>query len=152
MTKYLVKKEFIDRDGELHKQGGGLVNQSFLMNTFWSSLIANGFIEEVKEDSRWRAKIDGEYFYIDTLSRGGMRVSDLKEGNDDYDRALHKEGNYFKSEETANKVAYALQMFFRQLHEEEWVDRSKYASEVFERFRDAQEAVLADDKRGSDEQ
>lgn len=149
MTKYLVKKDLPILTGyssfALHHVGAKVDTVDIGDKARIRPLIQYGFIEEVKEDSRWRAK-DYESYYI--LSTDKMSPVMCKERGDSRDDRWHKLGNYFKSEETANKVAEALKLFFEHLHT---VDEETELYDLVESIETARQEVLADDKRGSDD-
>lgn len=149
MTKYLVKKECITPIGTFIEPGDEITGE------FSNSYIDRGFIEEIKEDSRWRAEIRAEYFYVKTSGSRGVHVNNIKEDHDSFDNTLHGNGNYFKSERTATIVAEALKLFFEWLHDQDGEEIRAIADgsllELYRASNEARNAVLADDKRGSDE-
>lgn len=147
MTKYIVKKEFYSPGGMHYEVGYGKINELDWSDTFNASLIADGFVEEVKEDTRWRPAERGTYYTV--LANSHIHTARYyKPGGSAFNI-----GNGFKSRETAEKVAEALKLFFALLHTPETNDAKELGSinKTMAAQRTAHLAVLADDKRGGDE-
>lgn len=141
MTKYIVKKEFIDSMGALWLKGEKIEDSQMQVKPMLGGLLIRGYLEEVEKNARWRAKELGSYWNV---SDEGILLPSV-DGHDGWNDSLYEYGNYFKSERTADKVAEALKLFFEILHtdEEQYVD-------IFEKLAvaesNARDAVLADDR------
>lgn len=153
--RYLVKKEFIAPHGTHYEVGSNTIGKVF-DTKFTQQLIANGFIEEVKDDKRWRAEPDSERFYYvscqqQIIAKDAFDFHDCGWAIENY-----KSGNYFKSKATAEKVAGALKLFFEWLHDLKAnnVDDPDYSFgktmyRLCSAMDNAREAVLDDDKSKS---
>lgn len=60
-------------------------------------LLENGFIEEVKENKRWRAERDETYFLVNDYGD----IMDTHDWEDGVDEDRYLTGNYFKTREEA---------------------------------------------------
>ena len=60
-------------------------------------LMANGFIEEVKENKRWRAEHGNKYYFF------GSNIWTWDDLGLDSDNFLYNSGNYFKTEKEAEE-------------------------------------------------
>lgn len=145
MTKYIVRKEFVDAGGTYY--GAGLKTDLILVSSqMLRTLMASDFIEE---DKRWRANGYSNYFRINSKASVISAPNGTSSGKSD---ELYKLGNYFKSQETAEQVAQAVRLFFDWLHDTEAEDFQStvhYAKSItqFEMIaNNARRAVLADDK------
>lgn len=58
---------------------------------------------------RWRAKISGRYFFVDNYGE----VNSDNEDDDNVDDSRHEAGNYFKTEEAAERVANQIREIFK---------------------------------------
>lgn len=146
MTKYIVKKEFVyidnefyDKDRQFIPKGEGHEYDEYLKE--W------GFIEEVKEDTRWRNVKNAIYWLI---NEDGLTVP-VEDRYHSYNNSSYEYGNYFKSEETAEKVAEALKLFFEYLHTVPGTPQQNIKNQFEQAHAKARKAVLQDDKAGSDE-
>lgn len=150
MAKYLVKKEFINHDAaSIYHVGAEIVRGGDLYpdQRYFNALVNYGFIEEVK-DKWWRSAniIGGVYWYLDERARATESVDCM-----DSDTERYELGNYFKSQETAEKVAEALRLFFEYLHDEyaEPLNNDSLPglhSVLRDAIHKASDAVLEDDK------
>lgn len=66
--------------------------------------------KELEKLSRWRTKKGEEYFFI---SEGALEVYSENEDFDEVDDARHESGNYFKTEEAAERVASQIREIFK---------------------------------------
>lgn len=154
MSKYLVKKDFIDNGGHLWSTGDTLdMSASGGWISHKDSLVQFGFIEEVKENSRWRANDYGSYYIVNPV---GSRIElnkafETNQNNESVDTNRHENGNYFRTPETAKKVADALKLFFEYLHTVPGTPQQNIKNQFEHAHAEARNTVLADDKRGSDD-
>ena len=65
---------------------------------------------ELEELPRWRTKKGEEYFFI---SEGALEVYSENEDFDEVDDSRHGSGNYFKTEEAAERVAKQIREIFK---------------------------------------
>lgn len=151
MTKYIVKKAFVDDTGKLWTIGEEL-SRDTLNTKMPKTLLEYGFIEEIKEDTRWRANSKNpRYYYISGF--GDVEDTPLiSVPNANY---IHEYGNYFKSRETAEKVAEAMKLLFGWLHDNDTDESNDLAYQpgksmvrLSQAMDAARRAVLADDKGG----
>lgn len=73
-------------------------------------------LEKEKKNKRWRARYDGEYFFVNSE----CMEDNSTEWRDETDDARHQIGNYFKTREDAQKVANKIKTYveLKQLAEE----------------------------------
>lgn len=105
MKKYKVLKELKTNEA-IELESGELM----------FALKDNGFIEELPENTRWRAEgYNGTYWLVDYTHKTEHAV-DFGDEKAEFSHENYSNGNYFKSQETAEKVAEALKLFFEELH------------------------------------
>lgn len=101
--KYRCLKDFLDEDAVLH-----LVGNEFELETshFVKILLANGFIEEIKDES-WRPKYGDEYWFV---SSDGAESISVWESHliDEY---RYQFGNCFQTKEQAVEAVEWLKAF-----------------------------------------
>ena len=68
-----------------------------------------GLEEQEKKCKRWRAQEDKDYWYIDS----DCEIYKEFDRNDDYDNARYIIGNYYKTEEEAEKVVEKIKIYTR---------------------------------------
>lgn len=158
--KYKVLKDFPRaKSGDIlelvEKEHGNFdsVNCGYLQNKReWSTelvitshliedAIQDGFIEEIKESSRWRADYKERYYYINDEGTTAYE----REFGTVVDGKSHDLGNYFRSEETATKVSEALKLFFEYLHTPFGFAQLDIHDKFLERLLEARMSVLTDD-------
>ena len=92
---YKVIKEY-KVDNDIIRAGETICSSDCVLEAD-SFLLENGFIEEVKEDKRWREDKNGKYFAVD----GEGDVMEYFECNHYVDNFRYLTGNYFKTQEEA---------------------------------------------------
>lgn len=138
--KYLVKKEFADMYGSYCDRGETW--EPFEDSAFIEGLLQHGFIEELKEDKRWRADTDEMYWYIHEAAEPRWST----ESSDYGDAGRHRYGNYFKSQETAELVEEALKLFFEYLHTAPGTPQQNIKNDFEHAHSEARKAVIQDNK------
>ena len=66
--------------------------------------------KEEKKGKRWRAKVNGTYFYVD--DSGDVDVVPCYEYNDDGDNYRYKTRNYFKTKEEAEEYKEVMNTYY----------------------------------------
>ena len=92
---YKVIKEY-KVDNDIIRAGETICSSDCVLEAD-SFLLENGFIEEVKENKRWRAAKCSDYFYV--ASNG--ELCSIHEHYDTTDDFRYSTGNYFKTQEEA---------------------------------------------------
>lgn len=149
--KYIVKKDFLDDQFTWWKPGEEFSREPSM---FIDALLATNFIEEVKEPRRWRAPKGDLYWPIginpewhDGNDPIHVRVYEVREEGGDWDRDCYEGKNYFRSEETGDKVKEVIEQFLEFLHTPYSDDYS--VSPLHSAMNEARAAVLADNERQS---
>lgn len=125
----------------LYKQGSDTL---FLYND--KDAIDQGFIEPyTPEHKPWRSKKGGRYYWLSFK----YDIFSDQESYDLLDNEKYEQGNYYKSLQTAVKVARAQNMLFEWLHDgtqpSAYFLHENISQELLEAMDKAREAVLRDD-------
>ena len=71
--------------------------------------VENGFVVASYKPKRWRADYNEEYYYIEDVE-----VKTFVEKYDEFDYKLYDIGNYFRTQEQAEKVANEIKAIFEK--------------------------------------
>lgn len=137
--KYLVLKDFLFGMKTLCAKGS-IFEPVWVDDQFRDSLIRHGFIAPV--DLRWKAGNNERWFYVDTL--GSVRSNLTNASN--RGKKLFVAGNMFRSQETADRVAMALTLFFEYLHTVPGTPQQNIKNDLEHAHSEARKAVIADDE------
>lgn len=109
--------------------------------------LDDGWIEEIKEPTRWRAK-EGDYFFTLDVDLNPDASIEMRRS---YEGDLYELGNYFRSRETANLVSEAQKLFFEWLHtpKNNQEEKPEQLDKLQKAIRVARRAVLKDDQSAS---
>lgn len=117
MKRYILKKDlptfnkgetfYLNEQGNLVQEVSGVVAYASSTLAKFNILDSDWFEEAPEENKRWRAGIGEHYWYLD--SNGEAYITTERE--DDIDDARFSIGDYFKTEEEAQKARDWLKAF-----------------------------------------
>ena len=153
MTKYKVLKpmprakvgdvlETGNKYGDLYKENEIGTQATVIDWRTFKDALSEGFIEEIKEEGRWRAEKGEKYWLVDKCSVEFTRWDD----HEAHDIHCYDTGNYFKSRETAQLVAEAQKLMYEYLHD---AKTTGIYNSLINALYEAHKAVIKDDRSTS---
>lgn len=142
MSKYLVKQPFISLNGNKYEVGDTYDDDG---GRFIDGLIAFDFVERPSYSGRWRNKSHaGDKTYYKVVLPN--IVTFCSERGLNANTADYNTGNYFKSQQTASRVAKALEIFFEYIHTVPGTPQQNVKNKLEQAQASARKAVLDDDQ------